>query len=738
MRLEKISKILIFILVFLFPLIFFPFSQNVLDFPKLLFLFLFVSLSLILFLVQGLIEGRIKIVLHPFHLILISFIFFLFLSTIFSKSKIESFFGIPSQISESFLSFLFLSLFYFLVIFLFKREDLYFLHFFFSISIFLLLVFAFCQIFGKFLLPFDFARNSAFNLAGNQFSFSILLSSLLPFFTLSFSISKKLIKYFYLILILLSLIFLSLLDFQIAWLILIAGSIFLVSIFISKREDFSSKNLIFPMFYLALAIVFISFNFRIFPLKIPPEVTLTQKASFQIALKSFLENPILGTGPATFHFNFSKHKLKSLLLDPVFWNVRFSNSASTFLDIFSNLGIFGLLSFLFFLLFPLFWGFFKTSPSYFLPTLACFIFAQFLYPLNLTLQFSFFFFLASFIRQISEKEKEFSFVKGKYSPLFSSFFLVLVFVLLILNLIFSFQIFVGEIYYFKALRNWRLGKIDETIKYLEKAKNVNPRFDYYFRDLSQAYLAKVNQKIQKGDRNIQNEVFLAIEAAKTATEKINKNNVANWSVRAFTYQSLFGVATGAEDWAIKCWNEAINLEPNNPYYFTQKGIALLRKGNFDEAKANFERAIDLKSDYAPAHFQLAILYQQKGEIDKAISKLEETKNFAPLDVGLAFQLGLAYYQKGNYQKAKEELERAVLLNPNYANALYFLGLTYDQLGEREKALEKFKKVAQLNPDVELVKKIIKNLEEGKRALEDISQPSPPQTPVEEPPPEIKK
>jgi tetratricopeptide (TPR) repeat protein len=118
--------------------------------------------------------------------------------------------------------------------------------------------------------------------------------------------------------------------------------------------------------------------------------------------------------------------------------------------------------------------------------------------------------------------------------------------------------------------------------------------------------------------------------------------------------------------------------------------------------------------------------------------MEETKNLAPFDVGLAFQLGVAYYQKGNYQKAKEELERAISITPDYANALYFLGLTYDQLGEREKAIEKFKRVSELNPDNEEVKKIISNLEAGKKALEGILPTVPPKTPIEEKPPEIKK
>jgi tetratricopeptide (TPR) repeat protein len=157
-----------------------------------------------------------------------------------------------------------------------------------------------------------------------------------------------------------------------------------------------------------------------------------------------------------------------------------------------------------------------------------------------------------------------------------------------------------------------------------------------------------------------------------------------------------------------------------------------------KAEDLFKKAIEQKSDYAPAHFQLAMVYYNRGNLDEAISKMEETKNLAPLDVGLAFQLGVAYYQKGNYQKAKEELERAISITPDYANALYFLGLTYDQLGEREKAIEKFKRVSELNPDNEEVKKIISNLEAGKKALEGILPTVPPKTPIEEKPPEIKK
>jgi len=498
------------------------------------------------------------------------------------------------------------------------------------------------------------------------------------------------------------------------------------------------------------------FDLRIFPVQIPFEVSLGQGLSFEIALKSLKENPIFGSGPSTYLYQFLKHK-GTALNETAFWNVRFLNSASKFLDIFSTTGIFGTLSFLSLIFFSTYLGFLRIFKGKFekfdlVLLLAIFLsilnfsISSFLYPSNLTFEFSYFFFLACFVNLLSEKKKEFLIKRENILSFVYSFFLIFIFVLDFIVLILISQRYVGEVFYWRGVLAWQRGDVDETILNLQKAINFS-KIDLYFRDLSQAYLAKLNEKIQKGDQNIQTEAGQAINLSKTATD-LNPANVANWSVRAFTYQTLVGMAQGAEDWAIKCYEEASKLEPSNPYYLTQKGVMLLRKGILSQnerereefynlAEEIFKKAIELKSDYAPAHFQLAMVYYNRGNLDEAISKMEETKNLAPFDVGLAFQLGVAYYQKENYQKAKEELERAILITPDYANALYFLGLTYDQLGEKSKAIEKFKRVSELNPENEEVKKIISNLEAGKKALEGILPTVPPKTPIEEKPPEIK-
>lgn len=758
MNLDKISKIFLYLLVFLIPIFFLPFTQNVLDFQKQFLLLVLILISLSLQIIKILTEGKISFNFHFFHFFVLALVLVFGLSTCFSKSRTESFFGWPLPVSESFLTLLLLVIFYFLVSNLFEKREIFYLLFWFSLSLFLATIFAVFQIFGKFFFPFDFSKFNSFNTIGTPSSLTLLISSLLPLITFLFLISKRLIKILFLVQIFLSIFLLILVNYKITWSILLFVSILFIAFGTARREIFGKNFLIFPMLFLSLSVVFLFPNLRIFLIQLPTEVYLGQRLSFDIALKSLKENPFFGSGPGTFLYNFLKHK-GTTINNTIFWNFRFLNSASKFLDILSTVGILGSISFLFFILPSFYFGFLNilkvpSEKFEFLLKLGLFLSITaitlqfFLYSSNLTLYFTYFLLLAGFLSLLTIKKVEFTFKEGSLVSFGLTFVSVLIFAFFLLILLSFVQRYLAEIYYHRAITFWQQGEVEQTIENLERAKNINPKIDLYFRDLSQAYLAKVNEKVQGGDFNIQNEVAQLINYSKTATE-INPINVANWSVRAFNYQSLAGIVGGAEDWAIKSWEDAIKLEPSNPYYFTQKGIMLLRKGILAtndqekskflaEAEDNFKKAIDLKQDYAPAHFQLAILWQTQGKIDEAIAKLEEIKNLAPFDTILAFQLGVSYYQKGNFQKAREELELATTIDPNYANALYFLGLTYDQLGEKKLAIEKFKRVSELNPDVEEVKKIISNLEAGKKALEGITPTVPPQTPIEERPPEIKK
>jgi tetratricopeptide (TPR) repeat protein len=274
--------------------------------------------------------------------------------------------------------------------------------------------------------------------------------------------------------------------------------------------------------------------------------------------------------------------------------------------------------------------------------------------------------------------------------------------------------------------------------------------DFYFSQLSQVYVSKISDvvvdtKLSDSDKSktIQLLISNAINAAKISTEA-SPNNVNNWANRALVYQNLIGTVPGADDWAITSNEQAALLDPQNPYYLTQKGIDLMAKANLlskdkvDEknknwalAKTQFDNAIKLKADYSPALFQLAMLYQAEGKTDQVMPALLQTQVYAPDDIGLAFQIGVLYYQNQNYLKAQAELEKAVSLNANYSNALYYLALTYYKQGNTAGAFDQMSKVLTLNPDNEQVKKTLSNLQNNKDPLDGIIKQNPPEVPVQE-------
>jgi tetratricopeptide (TPR) repeat protein len=316
--------------------------------------------------------------------------------------------------------------------------------------------------------------------------------------------------------------------------------------------------------------------------------------------------------------------------------------------------------------------------------------------------------------------------------------------------------YIAEISYSNGESALARSDLDQGISNLGKAVRLNPNVDVYITELSQSYLSKAlalagNKNLSDTDKkNVQLLINNSINAAKVATD-VSPNNVSNWSIRGFIYQSLIGLVPGAEDWSINSYDKASLLEPANPYYPTQEGITLIKKSMalpagqdssknqiLDQAKDKFDSAVKLKPDYSPALFQIAMVYQAEGKSDQEISALENTIKSAPNDVGLAFQIGVIYYQAGNYQGAKLALERAVALSPNYANALYFLGLTYDKLGQKDKAIAAISNVVNLNPNNADVKKVLSNLQSGKNALDGIAPKTPPQAPVQEAPPEKSK
>jgi len=770
---DLISKISIYVLIFLLPIFFLPITSNYLDFNKQAILIFLVFLSFFFYSLKCLIQGKAILNLEKFNIFLIIFLVVCSIATIFSYWSYGSFWGWPLPVSESLITLICLVLFYFLIINVFEKKEVFRALILFLISSFLAIIFGILQLFKVFILPFSFAKDAFFNTVGMVNSLGFLAVALLSLSFILLPNVKKGLKVFLIALIIASSLLILIINFSVLWIVLAIAS-FLVMVFmmaVQKKYFFDSRWMTLPMVFLTISLFFIFFKFPIPLLPTPPlEVFLTQGASFNIAKEVLKESPLLGSGPGTFIYVFSKYKNPELNKTAL-WDVKFEHPTSKIFDILIGNGILGLLAYLIMIVYFVIIGIkflfskkeneenketeesgiLKYLPlSFFL----CFVVLNigfFFYTSNLTIDFLNFFLMAGFLSFISPK-KEFTLKTSSLATLAFNFIFVLIIIFSFGMIILEGQRYLAEVNYTKGVNAFNQNKIDDSISYLEKAVRLTPKVDLYQRELSQIYLQKAKQEIVLKGLDSQDSVEkiseLINKSINTINAAVNSNpkNSNNLAVRALVYQNLIGLSDGAADLSIKSYEDALSLEPNNPYLVTQKGIALLAKASLlsqdkadekekilSEAKKQFDKAISLKPDYVDAYLQKAGISQSQGNMEEAINILKEAEKITPNNETLLLQLGLLYYYNKDYENARIKLEKLTSRVPSYSNALYFLGLTYDELGNKEKSIEKFEAIEKLNPDNQEVKQILENLKAGKKALEGLlkEQPSNSSTTEEE-------
>jgi tetratricopeptide (TPR) repeat protein len=546
----------------------------------------------------------------------------------------------------------------------------------------------------------------------------------------------------------LSLFLLIAIDNWSVWASLILALASILAFAILRAHEIANiKWLIMPMVILTLAILLffirtpINFN-------LPAEISLSSRASAQITQKTLQEAPLLGSGPGTFIFDYTKFKPQGINGTPL-WNVKFDRSTSRILTLIATTGLLGFFSWLFLIIFlaiKSFANLVKEKPGTrwiynlgFFSAWLLLLIAKFFYSSNLTLEFLFWFTTAMIAIFTFKNFTEIRLETSPRTSLLLSFLLTLGIIFSISTFYLLGQRFVADFKFQQAvLADQRGEKPEKITDYLNQATALNRFDDVYFMNLTQSLLAEINQKLQEEPneqtgREIQNLFTAAVDAGKRATE-LNPENSSNWSVLASVYQTFIPFQiSGADEWAINSYNQAIELESDNPFFHTELGkvyasVADLRnqklagatdelkttlqdeiKDNLAKAEEQFNKAIDLKSDYAPAHFELALVYNRQGKTKEAISKLEMMKDNLPNDIGVAFQLGLLYNQNKEQDKAIAELERAVKIAPNFANARWYLATIYEEQGKKDLAIAQLEEILKTNPDNETVKKKLEEL-----------------------------
>ena len=127
-------------------------------------------------------------------------------------------------------------------------------------------------------------------------------------------------------------------------------------------------------------------------------------------------------------------------------------------------------------------------------------------------------------------------------------------------------------------------------------------------------------------------------------------------------------------------------QPNNPLVYNLKGIVYLTKRDIATARANFERALQIQSDYLPAIGNLAQLDRLDKKPDAARKRYEAILEKEPKnEQALLGYAGLVQSLRGDPSEIESLLKKALTANPQSISARTALVNFYIQRGDGKQA-----------------------------------------------------
>jgi Flp pilus assembly protein TadD len=131
---------------------------------------------------------------------------------------------------------------------------------------------------------------------------------------------------------------------------------------------------------------------------------------------------------------------------------------------------------------------------------------------------------------------------------------------------------------------------------------------------------------------------------------------------------------------------------SNPIYWSQVGTCFLMRGSKRKALLYFNKAKDLKRNYAPPINNIGVIFQKEGFDQKALKAYEEAKNLSSFSLTPLFNIAQIYTKYGLLSQGKELFSTLVNLNNKDQDSLYALGYLEMVDGKFQNAVSRFNRL----------------------------------------------
>ena len=673
----------LFLIFFLCPIFFTGMTSQGAGFDKMMLFYFLVLAGSVAWTVKGIISGGLAFKMTPLHWPIAALGAALIASAALSVGRNDSFFGSYGNSAKGLAAVFIFIMFYFLLVnnINVKRVKLFFWALAGSGAV--VIIFTLLRIAGIFPDSFKLTHFAGLGAMESVTALAAFFAGILPLFIVAVAQLKEVqsslknkyavltVKIFAGAVIFIALVNLALLQKFSFWPAAITGIAVFLMFLLAKIVKADKGGIFVPAVVFILLVVFLVIGgFRFASLNLPAEVSMSRGLSWQIAKSSLRENPLFGSGPATFYYDFGKFKTADFNYSPL-WNARFDRSSGVFFEFLSTVGAIGTLAAIGVVLAVISTCFIaltiskekedETKPiilASFSGFVSALIFSLFFPVSNSFILFSVLISslaVASAMNIYPEKLRIFNL--SLKSPAKSALTTAAIFLAVAAGITslfaFGFKMYLAEIHAADAVAAEDLNKKAEK---LGQAIALSPYYDAYYIGLAESHMSLANAAAKENDQNKFSQYLNSAVANGKKAVELSPQKAANYDSLALVYENASLYAKGVLEWAENLYNKVKELEPSNPAPdFRLALINIARSGAvtdekekgayIDEAIKKYDEALAKKSDLAAAYYGKAVVYEKLNNQDEAIAQMEKAA-LAAQSVDYSFELGRLYFNRG--------------------------------------------------------------------------------------------
>lgn len=260
----------------------------------------------------------------------------------------------------------------------------------------------------------------------------------------------------------------------------------------------------------------------------------------------------------------------------------------------------------------------------------------------------------------------------------------------------------GEIYLYRA-RIWNQFK-----------NSQNAEIDYtaylqFFPDHGEVYLERGRARFQNGLFELAKkdfEAFLQLPRGETSQVIYRRSASAQGFSQIFTAQTpnpaqayyhlgLCSIEMKEFTQAIVYLDSAIQYQSDEPDFYSEKGKALALQGEKEDAKLNYQKALELNPDHYLSRQRMAFLSQTSDE--EALEALTQSIASAPENPEPFKQRGYYRLSHKDPSGAKDDFLEALSMDPEDDQLWFYLGSSWVSLKNFKESERAFSKALDLDP-----------------------------------------